>query len=124
MSKNENNWFKICHQEEISRDQVKKFPLNEIELLIAKSKTGFVAFPTMCPHMAEPLNESGLINDGLLTCSKHLWQWDLSTGESKGAAEVDLLTYNTKVVDEFIWVYMDSELKYKYEEDDDDDFEW
>ena len=124
MSTDQNNWFKICHQEEISGEKVKKFTLNEVELLVAKSKTGFVAFPTMCPHMAEPLNESGLIGDGILTCSKHLWQWDLSTGESKGTTEVDLLTYSTKVVDEFIWVYLDKELKYDYEEEKDDDFEW
>jgi len=124
MSKDENSWFKVCHQEEISGDKVKKFSLDEVEILIAKSKKGFVALPTMCPHMAEPLNESGLISDGLLTCSKHLWQWDLSTGESKGAAEVDLLTYSTKIVDEYIWVYMDNELKYEYEEEEDDDFEW
>ena len=124
MSKDENSWFKVCHQEEISGDKVKKFSLDEVEILIAKSKKGFVALPTMCPHMAEPLNESGLISDGLLTCSKHLWQWDLSTGESKGVAEVDLLTYSTKIIDEYIWVYMDNELKYEYEEEEDDDFEW
>jgi toluene monooxygenase system ferredoxin subunit len=124
MSKDENSWFKVCHQEEISGDKVKKFSLDEVEILIAKSKKGFVALPTMCPHMAEPLNESGLISDGLLTCSKHLWQWDLSTGESKGVTEVDLLTYSTKIVDEYIWVYMDNELKYEYEEEEDDDFEW
>ena len=98
--------------------------MDKVEILVAKSKKGFVAFPTMCPHMAEPLNESGLISDGLLTCSKHLWQWELSTGESKGVAEVDLLTYSTKIVDEYIWVYMDNELKYEYEEEEDDDFEW
>ena len=124
MSKDENSWFKVCHQEEISGDKVKKFSFDEVEILIAKSKKGFVALPTMCPHMAEPLNESGLISDGFLTCSKHLWQWDLSTGESKGVAEVDLLTYSTKIVDEYIWVYMDNELKYEYEEEEDDDFEW
>ena len=124
MSKDENSWFKVCHQEEILGDKVKKFSLDKVEILVAKSKKGFVAFPTMCPHMAEPLNESGLISDGLLTCSKHLWQWELSTGKSKGVAEVDLLTYSTKIVDEYIWVYMDNELKYEYEEEEDDDFEW
>jgi nitrite reductase/ring-hydroxylating ferredoxin subunit len=57
MTKDENSWFKVCHQKEISGDKVKKITLNEIELLVAKSKTGFVAFPTMCPHMAVPASQ-------------------------------------------------------------------
>ena len=46
--------------------------------------------------MEEPLDESGILSSGSLTCSKHLWQWDLNSGSSMGPAEVDLLMYETK----------------------------
>ena len=78
----------------------------------------------MCPHMEEPLDESGILNSGFLTCSKHLWQWDLNNGASMGPAEVDLLMYETKVEEDTLNIFFKEELKYEYQEDDDDDFEW
>ena len=39
--------------------------------------SGFRAIPPLCPHMEEPLEESGIIANCALTCTKHLWSWDL-----------------------------------------------
>ena len=120
-----NSWQKVCHYNDIEENVIKRCSFEEIDILFIKVNSEYIAFPAMCPHMAEPLDESGLLSEGSLTCSKHLWQWDLKTGKSKGAAEVDLLKYETKLDGDYVWVLINEELKYSYqEEDDDDDFEW
>ena len=61
----------------------------------------------------------------VLTCSKHLWQWNLLTGEQQGPAEKALLMYDTVVREGQVWVRIENELVYEYQvEDEEDDFEW
>ena len=80
--------------------------------------------PPFCPHMAEPLHESGICRAGTLTCSKHLWQWNLLTGKEQGPAERPLLFYQSEVRDGEVWACVDKELVYEFDEEDDDDFQW
>ena len=68
---------------------------------------------------------AGLMDGSRLTCSKHLWQWDLESGEVLGAAERPLLFYKVKQEGGDILAFLDSELVYDYDEEDDfddDDF--
>ena len=67
-----------------SRELLKKFTVDGIALVIANYGSGFRAIPPMCPHMEEPLEESGVIADCTLTCTKHLWSWDLSSLDNAG----------------------------------------
>ena len=72
-----------------------------------------------------PLAESGLMDSGKLTCSKHLWQWDLESGDVLGAAEKPLLFYELKQEGDDLLALLESELVYDYDaedEFDDDDF--
>jgi toluene monooxygenase system ferredoxin subunit len=71
--------------------------------------------------MEEPLAESGLLEGGVLTCSKHLWQWNLRTGEMVGMAEKPLLTYEIKREGDEVLANMESELVYDYDEEDEMD---
>lgn len=94
--------------------------------MIANYGEGYRAFPPRCPHMEEPLCESGMLFDGLLTCSKHLWQWDMKTGETIGIAEKELLFYDLKQEGEDIYAHIEQALIYEDddedEEEDDEDF--
>ena len=75
--------------------------------------------------MEEPLVESGMLEGGLLTCSKHLWQWDLRTEEMTDLAEKPLLFYDVKQEGDDVMANIETELVYGYDiEDnmDDDDF--
>jgi toluene monooxygenase system ferredoxin subunit len=61
----------------------------------------------------------------MLTCTKHLWQWDLRSGDMVGMAEKPLLMYEVKCNGDDVLAYIDGELVYEYEEADeldDDDF--
>ena len=81
------------------------------------------------------MEESGLVMGCKLTCTKHLWSWDLETLELQDEAELPLKTYDVKVEGSNIMVYV-TELEYNFDEDedidentffdddDDDDDEW
>jgi toluene monooxygenase system ferredoxin subunit len=90
--------------------------ISGVKVLVTRIDGVFVAFPPLCPHMAEPLETSGICADGILTCTKHIWQWELKTGAPVGEAERPLLRYPTKLEDDGLWIDLHRELTYEYED--------
>ena len=60
----------------------------------------------------------------VLTCTKHLWSWDLKTLEMKGETEKPLKVYDVKQEDGSILANIEGELAYEFgdPEEEDDDF--
>ncbi len=102
-------------------DSLKKFEVDGIEIVIANFGEGYRAFPPRCPHMEEPLCESGMLIDGTLTCSKHLWQWNMKTGEMFGMTERELLFYDVKQDGDDVYAHVEQELIYEDDEPEEDD---
>ena len=119
-------WTKVCAVADVPENQIKKFAFGDINVLIANYGDGFRAFPPDCPHMREPLDVSGLLDDGVLTCGKHVWQWDLRSCEAAtGMTEENLLFYELKEESGEIFVDISNRLLYSWEEEeelDEDDF--
>lgn len=119
------SWKRVCATEQVAENSLKRFEVDGVAIIVANYGDGFRAFPPFCPHMEEPLAESGLMDGGRLTCSKHLWQWDLRTGDVLGAAEKPLLFYEIKQEGSDLLAFLEAELHYDYDEEDgfdDDDF--
>lgn len=120
------SWVRVCAADEVSKDTLKVFKVNGVEILVANLGDEHRAYPPVCPHMEEPLEESGMCAGGILTCSKHLWQWDMRSGELVHAAEADeenerlLLMYDLKREGNELLVRLDHELEYDYGEDEDE----
>ena len=85
-----------------------------MKVLVTRVGDAFVAFPPLCPHMAEPLEISGVCADGMLTCTKHIWQWELQSGEPRGEAEKPLLYYPVRLQDRDVRIDIERELTYDY----------
>ena len=120
----ENGWHRVCATADVNDGELKRFQAGEIAVVVVGVGDEYRIIPPFCPHMAEPLHESGICRAGTLTCSKHLWQWNLLTGKEQGPAERPLLFYQTEVRDGEVWACVDKELVYEFDEEDDDDFEW
>ncbi len=114
-------WKPVCSTQDVSEQTLKLCKVDGIALLVANVGDGFRAYPPVCPHMEEPLDESGICADGVLTCTKHLWQWDMRTGEAKGPAERPILMYDVRLDGDQVMVNLEKELEYDFDEDDDDD---
>jgi len=120
------SWRRVCDVGSVAESQLKKFEVDGIPVIIGNYGQGHRAFPPICPHMEEPLEESGLIEGKVLICSKHLWQWDLATKEMSGSeTEKPMHFYDLKEEDGAIHVFIESEHIYSFDEEDemdDDDF--
>ena len=117
------SWKPVCKAADIADDEIKLFQVDGIDIVVVNIGDRFVAIPPHCPHMEEPLVDSGLCRDGTLTCTKHLWQWNMRTGEAQGIAEKPLLLYEMKRQGDDVLVFIEEELTYEWEDayDDDDD---
>ena len=118
-------WKHACKASDIPAGSLKKVWVEGIALVIANFGDGYRAFPPVCPHMEEPLEQSGVIAGCTLTCTKHLWSWDLKTLARQGETEKDLQIYQIKLENGEILAFVDKELVYDFEQADDmddDDF--
>ncbi len=120
-------WKKICATGDVAPGRLASFTVEGIAVVVANlGDDGFSVIPPACPHMEEPLATSGMCSGTILTCTKHLHQWDMRSGEAAGPEENDrvLLRYESKVEGGDVLARIESELVYEYEDDEDDDFEW
>lgn len=110
------SWTKICTAADVPANAFKKFHANGIDVIVANVGGEFRAYPPLCPHMAEPLEISGVCDGNMLTCTKHLWQWDMRTGTPMGMAERELLMYPVSKNGSDVMVNLESELVYNYDD--------
>jgi toluene monooxygenase system ferredoxin subunit len=117
-------WKRICEVGDIAENSVQQFDADGVPILVVKYGDAFRAIPPVCPHMEEPLAESGIVARCILTCTKHLWAWDLRTLEMQGETEKPLKTYEVKLEHGSLFAKIDGELTYEFdaEDDPDDDF--
>jgi toluene monooxygenase system ferredoxin subunit len=115
------SWKRVCSTDVLGADSMQTFDVEGVKVLVANVGEEIRVYPPVCPHMEEPLVESGLCADGVLTCTKHLWQWDMLTGEERGAAEKPLLMYQVKQENGEVYAFIDKELEYEYDEEDEDE---
>ena len=108
-------WQRLCSAAEVPDGALLPLQVQGVKILVARIDDAFVAFPPLCPHMAEPLEQSGLYADGVLTCTKHIWQWELKTGSPMGEAEKPLMQYPIKREGDTVWIDIERELTYEYD---------
>ena len=118
------DWSCVCTLADLPDQGLAQFEVAGLTVLAARVEDDVRVIPPFCPHMAEPLVESGLCHGLTLTCSKHLWQWNLKSGDIQGPAEKPLKFYPSEIRDGIVWIDASSQLAYDVDEDEDDDFEW
>ena len=67
-------------------------------VLVIRTVQGLHACAADCPHQDTPLAE-GILHGTVLTCPLHLWQWDITTGEPLGIAELPLPLFDVREED-------------------------
>lgn len=61
------------------------------------------ALDNACPHMGGPLGE-GEVEDGIVTCPLHAWQFDIKTGTCINVPGDDATPYELEINDEGIFL--------------------
>ena len=107
-------WKKVCSLNDLEKDQIAEFDVQGVLAAVVRGENQPVVIPPMCPHLEEPLCE-GICDGRTLTCHKHLWQWDLETGNPMGLAQKPLKRYDSKVEGDTLFALIDQEILYDYE---------
>lgn len=72
--------------------------LGSTEVLLIDLDGDVRAYRNRCPHQQTPLDQ-GWIEDGTLTCSRHMWEFDVLTGEGVSPRDCALTSCPVKVED-------------------------
>jgi toluene monooxygenase system ferredoxin subunit len=99
-------WTRVCKAADVPPNGMKEFAVGGVNVLIAHTGEGFVAWQAMCPHEAIPL-EMGVHDGAILTCLEHMWQFDLKTGAPLGDADTGLKGYRLKEEQGDLYVGLD-----------------
>ncbi len=105
------DWKRVCATGDVGENEIKEFEIDGTKVAVARSGDALHVYPLRCPHMDEPLS-TGICDGATVTCSFHLWQWNMITGESTGEAEIDLLIYPSKVEGDALLADLEQELTY------------
>ena len=95
---------KVCDLDDVWEGEMEVFDVGDKEVLIVHAPGGEVrAFHPSCPHQEHPLVE-GEFENCILTCSAHLWQFNVISGEGTNPTGTALTSYPVKTENDEIWV--------------------
>ena len=77
--------------------------LNGKSLLLVNIRGQYFACDNECPHQGSPL-VGGMVKDGVITCPRHGYRFNLKTGACADAPGLDLKVYPTEVRGEELFV--------------------
>lgn len=117
-------WQHICNVSDVPENSVKKFNVGAFSVVVVNYGQGVRVLPPVCPHMEEPLEISGIVANCQMTCSKHLWAWDLRDMSQQGTETCkSLQPYDSKVEDGKVFAQVSTEIAYEFEDEDELDDE-
>jgi nitrite reductase/ring-hydroxylating ferredoxin subunit len=87
----------VARLDDLSEGTLLAVRAGDEEITLAHCNGGVYAFQSHCLHLHGPLAE-GRLEDCLLSCPWHGWQYDVRTGENTFDLAIKLQTYDVQVV--------------------------
>jgi nitrite reductase (NADH) small subunit len=94
----EDGFVPVARVEEVPPGTVTTVYAGEEPIALAHCNGGFYAVQQHCIHLQGPLGE-GHLEDCVLTCPWHGWQYDVRTGQNEFDRAIQLRTYDVQVED-------------------------
>ena len=91
------NWIAAGLLSEIPEGSVRSTVLVGEKVLLSRNGSTVTCFQNACAHLGFPIHD-GEIENGIITCPHHGFQYDLSTGECLTAPEVQLQSHAVRVI--------------------------
>ncbi|MEM7379665.1 MAG: thiamine pyrophosphate-binding protein [Bacteroidota bacterium] len=110
---NKLSWHKVLsNREELAEGRVKTVTVNHKGICLAHFEGKFSALDNKCPHQGGPLGE-GSIENGLLRCPWHGWDFHPSTGKPPGGYDDGVDVFEVKEEADGIYVGVPEEDEHK-----------
>jgi nitrite reductase (NADH) small subunit len=88
----------VARADELTPGEVRRVQAGEDEIALARIGDDFYAVQGACLHLEGPLGD-GRLEDHVLTCPWHGWQYDVRTGKNEFDLAIQLRTYDVRVED-------------------------
>ena len=91
MSSKNKKWYKVLdNRKTLPEGRVKTVTAGHQGICLTHYKGKFSALDNACPHQGGPLGE-GSIENGMLRCPWHGWDFDPCNGQSPGGHDLSLI---------------------------------
>ena len=109
MSDKNIKWHKVLDDAaELPEGRVTSVTAGHQGICLTHFKGKFCGLDNKCPHQGGPLGE-GSIENGLLRCPWHGWDFDPQTGQSPGFHDDSIVTFPVEVRDDGVYVGLEEE---------------
>lgn len=97
------SWVKLTTFEQIPESGILAVKFAGYSLILHRQGVNISCYKNSCTHLASPIHEGGVEN-GIITCPSHGFQYRLDTGECLTVPDVFLQSYPVKIKDDNIFV--------------------
>ena len=102
-------WYKVLdNKRDLPEGRVKTVTANHKGICLTHYKGKFSALDNRCPHQGGPLGE-GSIENGMLRCPWHGWDYDPHTGKPPGGYDDGVDTFEVKEEGDAVFVGIEEE---------------
>ncbi|MGF1933996.1 MAG: NifU family protein [Nostoc sp. ChiQUE02] len=102
-SKITSTWIKVATIDQVPEFSVLAVQLAGTSLILHRQGITVKCYRNACTHLGSPL-EKGKVENGIITCPSHGFQYSLETGKCLTAPDVSLQSYLVKIKDNKIFV--------------------
>jgi nitrite reductase/ring-hydroxylating ferredoxin subunit len=74
------SWIEVLDEDELDDDTMTAAEVGGITVLLAKVAGTVHAYVDACPHAGTSLTEDGDLDDEVIVCGGHGWEFDVATG--------------------------------------------
>ena len=99
---------RVCSIDDLPEGRAKGIKINGHHIAVFNDEGEFHAVDNRCPHMGYPLVK-GTINDGILICHWHHWEFDLKTGACFAGHGDDVKTFPVTVDNGDIFIHLSAD---------------
>lgn len=90
-------YYRVCDLDSIWPGEMAVHEVEGVKIIVIHTESGVVrAVQHICPHQSFTLADGGLEGD-ILTCSKHLWEFNVVTGCGVNPTGAEIALYPVKV---------------------------
>jgi thiamine pyrophosphate-dependent acetolactate synthase large subunit-like protein/nitrite reductase/ring-hydroxylating ferredoxin subunit len=96
-------WERVLEPEELGEGRVKPVTCHNATVCMTRFENTYAALDNRCPHQGGPLGE-GSIENGMLRCPWHGWDFHPTTGEPPGGYDDGVAVYPVEVRADGVYV--------------------
>jgi nitrite reductase/ring-hydroxylating ferredoxin subunit/Fe-S cluster biogenesis protein NfuA len=98
-SNEDKDWLLVCSLDDVPAADIKVATVNGNEVLLSRFGDKVTCYQNACAHMGMPM-DMGPVNNAILVCPHHGFEYSLESGECLTAPKVQLHAHAVRVINE------------------------